>query len=146
MADIAALKAQQQQLAAERDAVREENASNFEYVAMIKEKSVLKARTIVLVALAAAAVLIVATLVVHLALPEINPMWMWVTVGVPAIAAIAYTIVVLARHEKYTEIYKNLDRDLGDVRARLFRLDRQIEALQKQIEQSEDGSENPKEE
>ncbi len=136
MADIAALKKEKEELIAKRDAIREENQSNFDYVAMIKQKSVLKTNVIVWVAVAAVVVMIGATLGLSLAKPDASPMLMWLTVGLPAVAAVAYTVVAFGLHEKYTAIYKELDRDLSGVRLQIFNLGRQIEKIDEELAQA----------
>lgn len=135
MADIAALKKEKEELIAKRDAIKEENQSNFDYVQLIKQKSVLKTNIIVWVAVAALVVMLGATLGLSLAKPDASPMLMWLTVGVPAVAAIAYTVVAFGLHEKYEAIYKELDRDLSDVRMQIFDLDRRIEDIDEQLAQ-----------
>lgn len=135
MADIAALKKEKEELIAKRDAIKEENQSNFDYVQLIKQKSVLKTNIIVWVAVAAIVVMIGATLGLNLAKPDASPMLMWLTVGVPAVAAIAYTVVSFGLREKYEAIYKELDRDLSDVRMQIFDLDRRIEDIDEQLAQ-----------
>lgn len=133
MADIAALKAQKQELIAKRDAIKEERASDFEYVRMIKAKSKFKINNIIWAAVIAVVLIIGATLAVGLLMPESTPMLMWLTVGIPAVAAIAYTIVLISLHEKYTTIYKELDRNLSDVRLEIFNCERQIEKIDAEL-------------
>ncbi len=133
MADIAALKAQKQELIAKRDAIKEERASDFEYVRMIKAKSKFKINNIIWAAVIAVVLIIGATLAVGMLMPESTPMLMWLTVGIPAVAAIAYTIVLISLHEKYTTIYKELDRNLSDVRLEIFNCERQIEKIDAEL-------------
>ena len=137
MADIAALKKEKEALVAKREAIREENQSNFDYVELIKEKSVLKTGVIIWTAAIALVVMIGATLVLCLVKPDANPMLMWLTAGVPVIAAIAVAVVIFGQHEKYEDIYKALDRDLADVRSEMFKLKRQIEKLDAEIAEAE---------
>ena len=137
MADIAALKKEKEALVAKREAIREENQSNFDYVELIKEKSVLKTGVIIWAAAIALVVMIGATLALCLIKPDANPMLMWLTVGVPVIAAIAVAVVIFAQHEKYEGIYKALDRDLADVRSEMFKLKREIEKLDAEIADAE---------
>lgn len=137
MADIAALKKEKEELVAKREAIKEENQSNFDYVKLIKEKSVLKTNVIILTAVIAVVVMIAATLVLCLVKPTASPMLLWLTAGVPVIAAIAVTVVIFARHEKYEDIYRALDRDLSDVRTEMFKLQRQIEKLDAEIAEAE---------
>ncbi len=137
MADIAALKKEKEELVAKREAIKEENQSNFDYVELIKEKSVLKTNVIILTAVIAVVVMIAATLVLCLVKPTASPMLLWLTAGVPVIAAIAVTVVIFARHEKYEDIYRALDRDLSDVRTEMFKLQRQIEKLDAEIAEAE---------
>ena len=137
MADIAALKKEKEELVAKREAIKEENQSNFDYVELIKEKSVLKTNVIILTAVIAVVVMIAATLVLCLVKPTASPMLLWLTAGVPVIAAIAVTVVIFARHEKYEDIYRALDRDLSNVRTEMFKLQRQIEKLDAEIAEAE---------
>lgn len=137
MADIAALKKEKEALVAKREAIREENQSNFDYVELIKEKSVLKTGVIIWAAAIALVVMIGATLALCLIKPDANPMLMWLTVGVPVIAAIAVAVVIFAQHEKYEGIYKALDRDLADVRSEMFKLKREIEKLDAEMADAE---------
>ena len=137
MADIAALKKEKEALVAKREAIREENQSNFDYVELIKEKSVLKTGVIIWAAAIALVVMIGATLALCLIKPDANPMLMWLTVGVPVIAAIAVAVVIFGQHEKYEGIYKALDRDLADVRSEMFKLKREIEKLDAEMADAE---------
>ena len=137
MADIAALKKEKEALVAKREAIREENQSNFDYVELIKEKSVLKTGVIIWAAAIALVVMIGATLALCLVKPDANPMLMWLTAGVPVIAAIAVAVVIFAQHEKYEGIYKALDRDLADVRSEMFKLKREIEKLDAEMADAE---------
>ena len=137
MADIAALKKEKEALVAKREAIREENQSNFDYVELIKAKSVLKTGVIIWTAAIALVVMIGATLALCLVKPDANPMLMWLTAGVPVIAAIAVAVVIFGQHEKYEGIYKALDRDLADVRAEMFKLKREIEKLDAEMAEAE---------
>lgn len=137
MADIAALKKEKEALVAKREAIREENQSNFDYVELIKEKSVLKTGVIIWTAAIALVVMIGATLALCLVKPDANPMLMWLTAGVPFIAAIAVAVVIFGQHEKYEGIYKALDRDLADVRSEMFKLKREIEKLDAEMADAE---------
>lgn len=137
MADITALKKEKEALVAKREAIREENQTNFDYVELIKAKSVLKTGVIIWTAAIALVVMIAATLVLCLVKPDANPMLMWLTAGVPVIAAIAVAVVIFAQHEKYEDIYKALDRDLADVRAEMFKLKREIEKLDAEMAEAE---------
>ena len=137
MADIAALKKEKEELVAKREAIKEENQSNFDYVELIKEKSVLRTNVIILTAVIAVVVMIAATLILCLVKPTASPMLLWLTADVPVIAAIAVTVVIFARHEKYEDIYRALDRDLSNVRTEMFKLQRQIEKLDAEIAEAE---------
>ena len=137
MADIAALKKEKEALVAKREAIREENQSNFDYVELIKAKSVLKTGVIIWTAAIALVVMIAATLALCLVKPDASPMLMWLTAGVPFIAAITVAVVIFAQHEKYEDIYKTLDRDLADVRTEMFELKREIEKLDAEMADAE---------
>ena len=86
----------------EREAYFQEHQSDIDFVAMMKEKARLNTKGIVIAAVCAAVIMIGVTWGLHAAAPELSPMWMWLTIGLPAVAAALYTIVMCARHEKYT--------------------------------------------
>lgn len=118
----------------EREAYFQEHQSDIDFVAMMKEKARLNTKGIVIAAVCAAVIMIGATWGLHAAAPELGPMWMWLTIGLPAVAAAVYTIVMCARHEKYTEYAKEADRGIADVRAKLFAYDQEIDRLKTEAE------------
>ena len=114
----------------EREELYQEHKADFDFVNLIGQKAVLKVKGILVVSIVAFALLIGVTWLLHVLMPDLGPMWMWLTVGLPAVAAVAYTIVVLHRHEKYSDYHRQLVADMGSVSMQLFEYDRAIEALE----------------
>ena len=58
---------------------------------------------------------------------------MWATVGVPTAVAVVSTLIEANRSEKLKAIYNQLFRELSSNEARVYTLDREINALEERI-------------
>ena len=135
MGDISKFVEQQDQLIKERDELVESNKDNFEYVSSIKQQSGLRKNKLVLFILIALAVSIIASVAVYKLIEKASPMLMWLTVGIPLIESIVFTLLEIGRSEKLSNIYRELNRDLSSVETRIYLLNRDIKALQARIDE-----------
>lgn len=137
MTDVSILKEQQQELIRKRDEFIANRKSDDEFVELIKNKASLKIKPMVIVAAISAFVMIAATYALAAFLPEINPMYMWATVGVPTAVTAAFVICSFAKSEKYNDIYKSLSRDLYSDEIAVHDYNKKIDELQALIEEGE---------
>ena len=66
-----------------------------------------------------------------------TPMWLWLPVAIPVLAAVAYVVIAMHRHEKYEDYHRQLVTDLGDVSMKLFEYDQEIEKLENATDEDE---------
>ena len=117
----------------EREAYYQEHKSDLDFVALMKQKAVLNKKGIAIVVACAAVVMLAATWALPMILEKPSPMWMWLTGGLPAIAASVYVMVTFGLHEKYTDYAKEVERGVAEVTAKLFDYDREIDRLQAEV-------------
>ncbi len=133
MADISNYKEQQDKLIAERDELKDNIRENSVYVESVAEQAKFRTGRVAPVIIIAAVVAIAATLAIDLLISGAPPVLMWATVGVPTAVAVVSTLIEANRSEKLKAIYNQLFRELSSNEARVYTLDREINALEERI-------------
>ncbi len=137
MTDISILKAQQQEVINQRDKFIADHKSDDEFVALIRQKAHLRLKPAVIVTVTAFIVMVAATCALSILTPDLSPMYMWATVGVPAAVAFSYIIFAAGKAEKYSDIYHSLNKSISADEVTVHDYNKKIDELQKLIDEAQ---------